>query len=164
MSIAPATYSEVERRMDMAQWQKLMEREFGDGKRMGVYENVDKLAEGEKPFSCHIYKACSQVLFVDYRAHHPPPLSPRLWHLHSVVTPLDPSHPLSCNDNAYPAINNFMYAYQHLIMTLLFLQLCSQPDISFVVLILLQFCSLPLHHHYAIAHWILCYLKGTKHF
>ena len=101
---------------------------------------------------------------MDYRAHHPPPLSPGLWHLHSIVTPLNPSHPLSHNDDTYPAINSFTYSYQHLIRTLLFLQLCSQPDISFVVHVLSQFCSVPLPHHYAIAHWILCYLKGTKYF
>jgi hypothetical protein len=164
MSIAPATYSEAERRMDAAQWQKLTEREFGDGKRMGVYEDVDKLAEGKKPIGCRIYKArlitrgFSRVPFVDYRAHHPPPLSPGLWRLHSVVTPLDPSHPLGRDDDA---IDNFTYAYQHLIGTLLFLQLCSRPD---MVLVLSQFCSAPLPHHYAIARRILRYLKGTKHF
>jgi len=95
MSIAPATYSEAERRMDVAQWQKLTEREVGDGKRMRVYEDVDKLVEGKKPIGCRIYKArlmtrgFSRVPFVDYRAHHPPPLSPGLWRLHLVVTPLD---------------------------------------------------------------------------
>ena len=156
--------------MDVAQWQKVMERKFGDGKRMRVYEDVDKLAEGKKLIGCHIYKAClmmrgfSQVPFVDYRVHHPPPLSPRLWHLHSIATPLDPSHPLSRDNDAYPAIDSFTYAYQHLIRTLLFLQLCSQPDISFVVHVLLQFCSAPLPRHYAIAHRILRYLKGMKYF
>ena len=172
MSITPATYSEAERRMDATQWQKLTERnsEFGDGKRMGVYEDVDKLAEGKKPIGCRIYKAhlmtqgFSQVPFVDYRAHHSPPLSPGLWGLHSIATPLDPSHPLGHDDNAYPAIGNFTYAYQHLIGTLLFLQLCSRPDISFVILVLSQFCSAPLPHRYAIARRIPRYLKDPKYF
>ena len=51
----------------------------------------------------------------------------------SMVTPLDPSHPLGHEEDTYPAINNLTNAYQHLIRSLLFLQLCSQPDISFSV-------------------------------
>ena len=80
----------------------------------------------------------------------------------AVATPLDPSFPLGCEDATYPSIDNLMHAYQHLIGSLLFLQLCSQPDISFVVLLLSQFCSAPLPHHYAVAQCVLCYLKGTK--
>jgi len=82
----------------------------------------------------------------------------------SVVTPLDPSHPLGREDNAYPAIDNLTNAYQHLIGSLLFLQLCSRPDISFAVSLLSQFCSAPLPRHYAVAHRVLRYLKGTKGF
>jgi hypothetical protein len=62
----------------------------------------------------------------------------------SVVTPLDPSHPLGREEDMYPAIDNLTSAYQHLIGSLLFLQLCSRPDISFAVLLLSQFCSAPL--------------------
>ena len=81
-----------------------------------------------------------------------------------VYPALDPSHPLGRDDDTYPAIDNFTYAYQHLIGTLLFLQLCSRPDISFVILVLSQFCSAPLLRHYAIARRILRYLKGKKYF
>jgi hypothetical protein len=107
----------------------------------------------------------SRVPFVDYRVHHPPSLSLGLWHFHSVVTPLNPSHPLSCDDDTYSANDNFMYGYQHLIrnrstiFTTVFL-----PDISFVVRVLLQFCSVPLPRHYTIARQILRYLKGTNYF
>jgi hypothetical protein len=82
----------------------------------------------------------------------------------SVVTPLDPSHPLGREEDMYPAIDNLTSAYQHLIGSLLFLQLCSRPDISFAVLLLSQFCSAPLPRHYAIARRVLRYLKGTKSF
>ena len=82
----------------------------------------------------------------------------------SMVTPLDPCHPLSHEEDTYPAINNLTDAYQHLIGSLLFLQLCSCPDISFTVLVLSQFCSAPLPQHYAVTHRVLCYLKGMKGF
>ena len=82
----------------------------------------------------------------------------------AIATPLDPSFPLGYEDATYPSINNLMQAYQHLIGSLLFLQLCSRPDISFAVLLLSQFCSAPLPHHYTVAQCVLCYLKGTKSF
>ena len=59
----------------------------------------------------------------------------------AVVTPLDPSFPLGHDEATYPAV--LMHAYQHLVGSLLFLQLCLQPDISFAVLLLSQFCSAP---------------------
>ena len=43
----------------------------------------------------------------------------------AVATPLDPSFPLGHEEATYPAINNLMHTYQHLIGSLLFLQLCS---------------------------------------
>ena len=52
----------------------------------------------------------------------------------AVATPLDSSFPLGHKDATYPSIDNLMQAYQHLIGSLLFLQLCSRPDISFVVI------------------------------
>jgi len=82
----------------------------------------------------------------------------------AVVTPLDPSFPLGREDATYPSIDNLRHAYQHLIGSLLFLQLCSRPDISFAVLLLSQFCSAPLPRHYAVARRVLHYLKGTKSF
>jgi hypothetical protein len=82
----------------------------------------------------------------------------------AVVTPLDPSFPLGCDGATYPVIANLMLAYQHLIGSLLFLQLCSRPDISFAVLLLSQFCSAPLPRHYTVARRVLRYLKGTKSF
>ena len=82
----------------------------------------------------------------------------------AVVTPLDPSFPLGREEATYPAIDNLTHAFQHLIGSLLFLQLCSQPDISFAVLVLSQFCAAPLPRHYAVARRVLRYLKGTKSF
>ena len=77
---------------------------------------------------------------------------------------MDPSHPLGCEDDSYPVVDNLTHAYQHLVGSLLFLQLCSCLDISFAVLMLSQFCLVPLSRHYAIARRVLRYLKGTKSF
>ena len=87
MKIPPATYWEAERRTDVEEWRKVMEKELEDLKRMGVYEDAEELPEGKKVIGCRwvyefktnesggppIYKArliaqgFSQVLFVDYR-------------------------------------------------------------------------------------------------
>ena len=354
MKIPPATHWEAERRTDAEEWRKVTEKELGDLKRMGVYEDVEELPEGKKAIGCRwvyefkadesggppIYKArlvaqgFSQVPFVDYGAtfapvaksvtvrfvavysalqgwhlqcidatraflhgglnrvvfmRRPPPLPPGIWRLlksiyglkqasrvwyrllrkvleslgftrsefdhalfifnrtwgsslvhclltmhvdnglagsnsddflsfikseidkrfgikdlgplktfvgiqferdhlareiwihqemyidsllaehdltscNAVVTPLDPSFPLGREEATYPMIDNLTHAFQHLIGSLLFLQLCSRPDISFAVLLLSQFCSAPLPRHYAVARRVLRYLKGTKSF
>jgi len=82
----------------------------------------------------------------------------------TVVTPLNPSYPLRHKSDTYPAIDNLTHAYQHLVGFLLFLQLCSWPNISFAVLLALsQFFSSPLPRHYAIARWVLRYpLSSTE--
>jgi hypothetical protein len=43
----------------------------------------------------------------------------------TVVIPLDPSFPLGHEEAVYPAIENLTHAFQHLIGSLLFLQLCA---------------------------------------
>ena len=43
----------------------------------------------------------------------------------AVVTPLDPSFPLGHEEVTYPVVDNLTHAFQHLIRSLLFLQLCS---------------------------------------
>ena len=88
MKIPPASHWEAKRQMDAEEWQKVMEKELGDLKRMGVYKDAEELSEGKKAIGCHwvyefkvnesggppTYKACliaqgfSQVPFVDYGA------------------------------------------------------------------------------------------------
>jgi hypothetical protein len=83
----------------------------------------------------------------------------------AIVTPLDRSSPLGPVDVTYSPITNLTHAFQHLVGSLLFLQLCSWPDISFEVLLALsQSCSSPLLRHYAVARRVLRYLKWTKTF
>ena len=86
MKIPPATYWEAERRTDAEEWRKVTEKELGDLKRMGVYEDAEELPEVKKAIGCRwvyefkanesggppIYKVrlvaqgFSQVPFVDY--------------------------------------------------------------------------------------------------
>ena len=88
MSIQPATHWEAERQMDTTEWQRVMEKELSNLKKMEFYEDVEveELLEGKKPIGCQwvyefkqsesggppIYKAClitqgfSQVPFMDY--------------------------------------------------------------------------------------------------
>ena len=42
----------------------------------------------------------------------------------AIITPLDPSFPLGCEEATYPVVDNLTHAFQHLIGSLLFLQLC----------------------------------------
>jgi hypothetical protein len=52
MKIPPATHWEAERRTDAEEWRKVTEKELGDLKRMGVYEDAEELPEGKKVIGC----------------------------------------------------------------------------------------------------------------
>jgi len=80
----------------------------------------------------------------------------------AVKTPLDRDNPLGLATDVYPAIANLTVSFQRLVGSLLFLQLCSRPDISFAVLVLSQHTSAPEPRHFAAAKRVLRYLKGTK--
>ena len=80
----------------------------------------------------------------------------------SVATPLDPQHPLGLESDATVAPSNLLESYQRLVGSLLFLQMCTRPDLSFAVLLLSQHCASPLPRHFATARRVLRYLKGTK--
>ena len=81
----------------------------------------------------------------------------------SVVTPLNPLHSPGCEDNSYPAVENFTRC-QHLISPLLLSQLNSRPDISFAVPLLSQICSALLPQHYAVSRHAIRHPNGTKSF
>ena len=80
----------------------------------------------------------------------------------SVATPLDPHHPLGLDSDTSDAIPHLTESFQRLIGSLLFLQMCTRPDLSFAVLLLSQHCASPLPRHFAAARRVLQYLKGTK--
>ena len=80
----------------------------------------------------------------------------------SVTTPLDPSHPFGFSDSTYPETPNLLKSYQRLIGSLLFLSICTRPDITFAVMSLSQWNSKPEPRHFASAKRVLRYLKGTK--
>ena len=56
----------------------------------------------------------------------------------SVTTPLDPNHPFGSSDITYPETTNLLKSYQCLIGSLLFLSICTRPDITFAVMALSQ--------------------------
>lgn len=80
----------------------------------------------------------------------------------SVATPLDPHHPLGLETDTSNADPNLLESYQRLVGSLLFLQMCTRPDLSFAVLLLSQHCASPLPCHHAAAKRVLRYLKETK--
>jgi hypothetical protein len=183
MSIPPTTHWEAERWMDAEGWRKVTKKELKDLKRMGVYKDAEELPEG-KPES-HVWYRLLRKTFETFgfsRSEFDHDYTTRkIWihqelHIDSllaehnmtscnaVVTPLDPSYPLRRESDTYPTIDNLTHAYQHSVGSLLFLQLCSRPNISFAVLLALsQFCSSTLPHHYAVARWVLRYpLSSTE--
>ena len=80
----------------------------------------------------------------------------------SVATPLDPHHPLGLASDASVAPSDLLESYQRLVGSLLFLQMCTRPDLSFAVLLLSQHCVSPSPRHFAAARRVLQYLKGTR--
>ena len=80
----------------------------------------------------------------------------------SVATPLDPHNPLGLDSDASVAPPDLLVSYQRLVGSLLFLQMCTRPDLSFAVLLLSQHCASPLPRHFAAARRVLRYLKGTR--
>jgi hypothetical protein len=80
----------------------------------------------------------------------------------ALKTPLDRDNPLGLATDVYPAIANLTVSFQRIVGSLLFLQLCSRPDISFDVLVLSQHTSAPEPHHFAAPKRVLRYLKGAK--
>jgi len=74
-----------------------------------------------------------------------------LTNCNAVKTPLDRDHPLGLSTDIYPSVANLTQSFQRLVGSLLFLQTCSRPDISFAVLLLSQHCSSPEPRHFAAA-------------
>lgn len=67
-----------------------------------------------------------------------------------------------------PRTENFIppkdFPYQKLIGSLMYLAVCSRPDISFAVAYLSQFNSCYTGEHWSVAKRLLRYLKGTAHY
>jgi hypothetical protein len=79
-----------------------------------------------------------------------------------VKTPLDCDHPFGLPTDVDIPVANLTRTFQRIVGSLLFLQICSRPDISFAVLALSQHCSSPEPRHLAAAKRVLRYLKGTR--
>ena len=82
----------------------------------------------------------------------------------AVRTPIDSNHPFGLSTDVHAPVANLTRVFQRIVGSLLFLQICSRPDISFAVLILSQHCAAPEACHMAAAKRVLRYLKGTRSF
>lgn len=78
-----------------------------------------------------------------------------------VRLPLDSHHPFGKPDDVHATIPNLPTQFRKLIGELLYLAICTRPDISFAVNSLAQHNSKPLPSHYAAAKRLLRYLSGT---
>lgn len=79
-----------------------------------------------------------------------------------VHLPLDAHHPFGGPDNSYSNVDNLHGRFCKLISELLYLTVCTCPDISYAINSLAQFDSKPTPAHFAAAKWLLCYLSGTQ--
>lgn len=75
--------------------------------------------------------------------------------------PLDSHHPFGKPDDVHETIPNLPTLFRKLIGELLYLAICTRPDISYAVNSLAQHNSKPHPSHYAAAKRLLCYLSGT---
>ena len=80
----------------------------------------------------------------------------------AIKTPLDSDHPFGLPTDVHLPVTDLTRIFQRIVGSLLFLQICSCPDISFAVLILSQHCASPEPCHLAAAKRVLRYLKGTR--
>ena len=85
-----------------------------------------------------------------------------LTNCNAVKTPLDSDHPFGLPTDVHVSVPDLTCVFQRIVGSLLFLQICSHPDISFAVLALSQHCASPEPCHFSAAKQVLQYLKGTQ--
>lgn len=78
-----------------------------------------------------------------------------------VTLPLDATHPFGRPGDTYDVVLNLPSRYRKLVGELLYLAVCTRPDISFAVNSLAQHNSNPSPAHFAAAKRLLRYLAGT---
>ena len=85
---------------------------------------------------------------------------------HPVILPMDPSHPFLRDEDAakLPDIPDLLSLYPKLIGELLYLSVCTRPDIAHAVQRLSQHLSRPTPRLFAAAKRVLCYLAGTVNY
>lgn len=78
---------------------------------------------------------------------------------HSKLVPLSPSTKLSNQES--DLLDQDKYAYSELVGSLLYLSVCTRPDIAFAVGVLSRFMSKPAQAHWTAAKGVVRYLAGT---
>ncbi|KAI0984565.1 hypothetical protein GJ496_011917 [Pomphorhynchus laevis] len=79
-----------------------------------------------------------------------------------VSTPMNPNIRLEVNDNTSKSVDQKLY--QFIIGSLLYIAICTRPDIAYAVEILSRFNISPNDLHLTAAKQVLRYLRGTKDF
>lgn len=77
-----------------------------------------------------------------------------------VHLPLDPKHPFGPETDTYDDIMNLPTRYHKIVGELLYLAICTRPDIAFAVNTLAQHCAHPAPCFYASMKHLLHYLSG----
>jgi hypothetical protein len=78
-----------------------------------------------------------------------------------VLLPLDANFPFGRPSDIHPVVPNLASSFRKLVGELLYLAVCTRPDISYSVNTLAQFSANPSNCHYAAAKRLLRYLAGT---
>ena len=79
-----------------------------------------------------------------------------------VVTPADPSQKLLQTSDDEECVDQ--QQYQSLVGSLLYLSVCTRPDITFAVSTLAKFSAKPAQRHWTAAKRVLRYLRGTTQY
>ena len=85
---------------------------------------------------------------------------------HPILLPMDPNHPFLRDEDAakLPEIPDISSLYPKLIGELLYLSVCTRPDIVHAVQRLSQHLSCPTPRLFATAKRVLCYLASTVNY
>lgn len=78
-----------------------------------------------------------------------------------VSVPMDPHYPFGRDSDKFPVIPDLASAFRRIVGELLFLALCTRPDICYAVVAISQNLASPENRHYAATKCVLRYLKGT---
>jgi hypothetical protein len=79
-----------------------------------------------------------------------------------VATPLPPHAKLSRDTNEEPLDTEERAAYKSLVGTLIYLMVCSRPDLAYAMSVLSKYLDKPTRDHLRAAKHVLRYLRGTS--
>jgi hypothetical protein len=152
-----STYSQAIKDFDSKKWISAMNEEFDSMGKNGVWRLV-KRHDGMKVVGCKwIFKRKRDVSGILEKFHMVGCLSGRI--------PYNNLRSLSqkdCPKNDQETLDPKLYPYANVVGSLMYLMICTRPDIAFVVGMVSRFQSNPGKLHWMAIQWIFRYLKCTK--